>query len=111
MRQSKFYLILAVIIMLTVTAYGYRLIDPIYGGRYGKAPTDDPPFLRFGNTQQYYHIDASKYNDYTSAVNGSFSSWNDSGSVQFDTSSSSGLALETFYSKYGKDDPPYIVNP
>ena len=86
----------------------YRLIDPIYGGRYGKSASAGPPFLRFGSTQQYYHTAASKYNAHTSAVSSSFNSWNNAGSVKYYSSSSSGLSLETFYSSYGAPD---IVNP
>lgn len=89
----------------------YRLLDPVNGGRYGKSSSDGPPFFRFGSTEEYYHIVASKYNDYPGAVSGSFSSWNNAGSVQFSSSSSSGLPLETYYDNYGKSQYPYIVNP
>jgi len=57
--RSYFILILSFIYTLTLSGQNiYRLIDPINLGRYGKAPEDGPPFLRFGSAQQYYYIAA-----------------------------------------------------
>jgi tetratricopeptide (TPR) repeat protein len=115
MKRTALFILsaLASVTISATEAFGadiYRLIDPINGGRYGKAPSDGPPFLRFGSIQQYYKIADSKYNNYLSAVNNSFASWNGAGSVHF-SSSSVGLQLLTYYDSYGKYQYPYIVNP
>ena len=88
----------------------FRLIDPEYGGRYGKSPSDGPPFLRFGSAQEYFHT-SEEYDDDSTAVSNVFSNWNSAGTVQFSSSQSSGLSIETFWDDYGNNQPPYIVNP
>ena len=86
----------------------YRLLDPVSGGRYGKSPAAEPPFLGFGSIQQYYHIADDEYDSHSTAVSNVFSSWNNAGPVQFSSHQSSGLALDVFYSS---DGYPGIVNP
>ncbi|HKJ81407.1 MAG TPA: right-handed parallel beta-helix repeat-containing protein, partial [Ignavibacteriaceae bacterium] len=107
-------LALAAVLFSSAQVFGtdiYRLLDPVYGGRYGKSPEAGPPFLRFGSIQQYYHIADAQYNNHSTAVGNVFSSWNSAGSVQFSSSQSSGLTLDTFWDDYGKTIYPYIVNP
>lgn len=112
MKRVNFFVhIVFTVFLLSPCVLGtdiYRLLDPVYGGRYGKSPEDDPPFLRFGTVQQYYHVADNEYNDYSNAVGNVFSNWNGAGSVQITSSDSSGLALDVFYSSYGF---PGIVNP
>jgi len=54
-RMSFFVYLTFAVFLLTPSVFGtdiYRLLDPIYGGRYGKSPEAGPPFLRFGSIQQ-----------------------------------------------------------
>jgi hypothetical protein len=87
----------------------YRLIDPDYGGRYGKSPADGPPFLRFGDIQQYYFtFDFPQ--EHLNDVSASFSKWNNAASVQFSELSWTGVLVTTYEDHYRYPDPP-IVNP
>jgi len=106
----RIHLVVLILSLSVIQVFGdnYRLIDPVNGGRYGKSPNDGPPFLRFTDTQQYYHIADNEYDNYQTAVSNVFSNWNNAGVVQFSSSPSSGLPLDVFYSSMGS---PGIVNP
>ncbi len=107
-NQIIFILIIIAFSSLLFATDIYNLLDPIYGGRYGKKPSDGPPFYKFGNTTQYYHIASAAYQNYTYDVTACFDEWNNAGSVEISSHISYGLSLLTFWSS---DGYPGIVNP
>jgi tetratricopeptide (TPR) repeat protein len=107
MKRQNILITMMILFITMSSTYGqwiFRPIDPNNSGyRYGKSPYSGAPFLYFGSTAYQYHISNSQYNSYLTSVDAAFTSWNNSGQVQF-SRSTSGLTLTAQaqnYSTYG----------
>lgn len=72
--------------------------------RYGKSPYSGPPFFYFGSTSYNYKISHINYNTHLSYVDAAFTSWNNSGPVQF-SRTTSGITLTVQAQNYDSWGP------
>lgn len=85
----------------------FRPMDPSDPyARYGKSPYSGPPFLYFGSTSYNYQISHAQYNNYLNSVDAGFTSWNNSGLVQF-SRTTSGLTLTAQAQDYSSWGPAW----
>jgi len=86
-KMKNVFFFFIILIIASSSVYGQRIFRPIDPedpyARYGKSPYSGPPFLHFGTTSYTYKISSSLYNSHLSYVDAAFTSWNNSGPVQF----------------------------
>lgn len=98
MKAKTILILISVVISILNATDIYRLTDPTDTyERYGKSKQEGPPFLRFGNIQQYYHYDHGNYSIFTNDVAAVMSKWNNVGIVDFSYSLNQGIHLDAHW--------------
>jgi len=109
-KRKNIFFFLIILVIVSSALYGQRIFRPMDPDnpytRYGKSPYSGPPFFYFGSTSYNYKISSSLYNSYLSYVDAGFTSWNNSGPVQF-SRTTSGLTLTAEAQDYGNWGPAW----